>query len=232
MKEISEQFNLIEEHLYSIGLPSRDVVYSEVEITRIEEKYNISFPEIYKLFALKYGNSKFEQGVIYKSIELSPCADKNGFNAFDSFFGLGGGLDDVGIKINQYYERIPSPLIPIADDGIGNLICIGVKDGYIEKIYFWYHEEELCANVMLNEKKYGNISLDDYWDNVFLVSDNFVDFISSFEIEQVEEEPEVELKIVRERMNTDFIANMLAARAELEAKEKERKDKKNGKGLN
>lgn len=31
-------------------------------------------------------------------------------------------------------------------------------------------------------------------------------------------------------MNSDFIANMLAARAELEAKEKERKDKNNGKG--
>ncbi|QQZ60521.1 SMI1/KNR4 family protein [Paenibacillus sonchi] len=230
MKEISEQFNLIEEHLYTIGLPSRDVVYSEVDITKIEEKYNISFPEIYKLFVLKYGNSKFEQEVIYKSLELSPCTDKNGFNAFDSFFGFDGGLDDVSNKINQYYERIPSSLIPIADDGKGNLICIGVKDGFYEKIYFWYHENELIANLMLNEKKYGNISLDDYWENVFLVSDSFVDFIRSFEVEQVEEGQKVELKIVKERMNTDFIANMLAARAELEAKEKERKDKKNGKG--
>ncbi|MEK3792886.1 hypothetical protein MKX42_14240 [Paenibacillus sp. FSL R7-0204] len=82
---------------------------------------------------------------------------------------------------------------------------------------------------MLNEKKYRNIGLDDYWDNIFLISNTFIDFISSLEIEQPEEQ-KVELKIVRERMNSDFIANMLAARAELEAKEKERKDKNNGKG--
>ncbi|WP_040949620.1 hypothetical protein [Gorillibacterium massiliense] len=59
-----------------------------------------------------------------------------------------------------------------------------------------------------------------------MISESFLDFIISFEAEQVEEEQKVELKIVRERMNADFIANMLAARAELEAKEKERKRKK------
>ncbi|WP_052339366.1 SMI1/KNR4 family protein [Gorillibacterium massiliense] len=101
---------------------------------------------------LKYGDSKFEQDIIYKSIEASPYTDKNGFNVFDSFFGFDGSMDDIGNKIKQYYDRIPSSLIPIADDGKGNLICIGVKDGRNEKIYFWYHENELTARAMLNEK--------------------------------------------------------------------------------
>ncbi|MEK4851454.1 SMI1/KNR4 family protein [Paenibacillus sp. FSL H7-0756] len=229
MKEINKTFNRMEEHLDAIGLPSRDIVDPMVRVSNIENKYNISFPELYRLFVLKYGNSIFNESVTYKSIELSPCADKNGLSTFDSFFGFDGGVDDLENKINQYYERIPSSLMPIADDGNGNLICIGVKGNYNEKIYFWHHEDELSANLMLNEKKYRNIGLDDYWDNIFLISNTFTDFISSLEIEQPEEQ-KVELKIVRERMNSDFIANMLAARAELEAKEKERKDKKKGKG--
>lgn len=229
MKERNEQFNLLEERLTNIGLPSRDVSYPEVEMTKIEEKYNVLFPEIYTYFVLTYGGSKFEHDICYRSLELTPCTDKNGLNAFDSFFGLDDDLNNLSNKINQYFERIPSSLIPIADDGGGNLICIGVKDEYKERIYFWYHENEWMANAMLNEKQYENVSSDDYWDNVFLISDHFLDFISGFEKEQIEEQ-KGEIKIVRERMNADFIANMLAARAELEAKEKERKDKKKGKG--
>ncbi|WP_019910183.1 hypothetical protein [Paenibacillus sp. HW567] len=136
MKNINDSLKVLEECLFKIGLPPREINYSEEGITEIEEKYHISLPD------------------------------------------------------------------------------------------FWYHENELIANLMLNEKKYRNVSLDDYWDNVFLISDNFLDFIKSFQVEEEKEQQDVGLKIVSERMNADFMANMLAARAELEAEENARKDKK------
>lgn len=86
MKEINKTFNRMEEHLNAIGLPSRDIVDPMVRVSNIENKYNISFPELYKLFVLKYGNSIFNESVTYNSIELSPCADKNGLSTLILFW--------------------------------------------------------------------------------------------------------------------------------------------------
>jgi hypothetical protein len=45
----------------------------------------------------------------------------------------------INYKIEQ--NRIPVELIPIADDPLGNLICISSESG---GIYFWDHEKEMA----------------------------------------------------------------------------------------
>ncbi|KOP64759.1 hypothetical protein AMS62_05425 [Bacillus sp. FJAT-18019] len=97
---------------------------------------------------------------------------------------------------------------------------MGVRGDHVGKIYFWDHENELTAKIMLNETGYEAVTVDDYWENVSLVAETFLDFIKSFEIVEGQEELEIESKIVSVRMSDTFMAEMLAARAKLESKER------------
>ncbi|MEK4059759.1 MULTISPECIES: SMI1/KNR4 family protein [Paenibacillus] len=226
MTMTNDSFNEIEKYLIELGISSGADSYSEEELIRLEEKYEIDFLEIYKIFVFKYGNSTFENDVRYRPLKQSHWTGKDGLNAFGSFFGFEEGADNLEENIKRYYDRIPNSIVPIADDGVGNLICIGIKGNHIGKIYFWDHENEITAKVMLNEKEYVGVSVDDYWENIFLIAESFFDFIKSFEIEEIVNESDIDSKIVSEKMSDNFMAMMLAAKAELEAKEKNRKEKK------
>ncbi|CAH1225980.1 hypothetical protein PAECIP111893_05309 [Paenibacillus plantiphilus] len=230
MTMTNDSFNQIEKYLIELGISSGADSYSEEELIRLEEKYEIDFLEIYKIFVLKYGNSTFENDVRYRPLNQSHWTGKDGLNAFGSFFGFEEGVNNLEENIKRYYDRVPNSIVPIADDGVGNLISIGIKGDHIGKIYFWDHENEITAKIMLNEKVYVGVSVDDYWENIFLIAESFFDFIKSFEIEEVvSEESDIESKIVSEKMSGNFMAMMLAAKAELEAKEKTRKEKKKDK---
>jgi len=70
---------------------------------------------------------------------------------------------------------MPDCLIPIGKCPGGNLICIGVKEPVLGKVFFWYHENEALAKLMINNNPPKDINL--YWDNLFLVSNTFIDFL-------------------------------------------------------
>lgn len=79
---------------------------------------------------------------------------------------------------------------------------------------------------MLNEKEYLDISIDNYWNNIFLIAESLLDFIKSFKIIVEDQSTDVDSKILSVEMSDDFIARMLAARAELEAEEKAKRENK------
>lgn len=79
---------------------------------------------------------------------------------------------------------------------------------------------------MLNEKEYLDISIDNYWNNIFLIAESILDFIKSFKIIVEDQSTDVDSKILRVEMSDDFIARMLAARVELEAEEKAKRENK------
>ncbi|WP_416150187.1 SMI1/KNR4 family protein [Salipaludibacillus sp. HK11] len=56
--------------------------------------------------------------------------------------------------------------MPIADADGGDLICIGLKDKYRGKIYYWYHENETTDE---DGKEY-----------YYLIANSFEEFISKF----------------------------------------------------
>ncbi|KGR82243.1 SMI1/KNR4 family protein [Lysinibacillus odysseyi] len=184
MTEDNERFNKIEKHVTELFISSADGSYAEEALIKIEDKYGINFHEIYKSFVCKYGHSTFEKDVCYRPIEPSHWTDKDGLNAFGSFFGFDEGVDNLERKIQQYYDRIPASIVPIAEDYAGNLICIGISGDREGKIYFWDHENEITARVMLGEKEYESVSVDDYWENIYVIADSFFDFIKSFELEK------------------------------------------------
>lgn len=64
--------------------------------------------------------------------------------------------------------RVPDPMVPIAHDPGGNLVCISVTGEDAGKVYFCDHEGEY-ANGQRNRTE----------SNVHLVADSFTEFITS-----------------------------------------------------
>jgi len=76
--------------------------------------------------------------------------------------------------------RMPSTIIPIADDGGGNQICIGIKGGEQGKIYYWDHNNEWDEEDYLLD--HGRpMPPEVKFQNVHLIASSFVDFISRLE---------------------------------------------------
>lgn len=144
---------------------------AEKNIVEIEKKYKISFPKEYKDFLLKYNGGECDpNGFIF--LEDSEDSDSE----VRSFFAIGGidGDYDLEENITIYTieeKRLPNLYIPIAEDDLGNLICISCNESNYGFIYFWDHENE-CESE-------DNIA--DYMDNMFLLSESFNKFINSLQ---------------------------------------------------
>jgi hypothetical protein len=201
----------------------------EKKLKKIEKKYKLSIPEPYRQFLLLYEDGAPDQDIQYPAIESIPRAGKDNLLSFGAFLVAVDGSDSLEDHLKDYYERIPASILPIATDYTGNLICIGVSGAAAGKIYYWDHENELAAKIMLQMDLKGITSIDDYWENIYLVAESFIDFIRSLQIEEVTETRSVSSIIVKESMRDGFIESMKFAREKLEAEEKEKKAKRKNK---
>lgn len=166
---------------------------SAKEIQQIEDKIESSLPDDYKAFLAQYGTVLFNKSVGFKPIEQNavyPHNDETGlpnppFNGsqVSVFFGKDAAepADSLSSKLEVYKDRMPNSVIPIADDGLGNKICLNVGKEDKGKIYWWDHEnewdeedyEEETGTKMPEEAKYQNI---------YLVAESFSDFIEKLHI--------------------------------------------------
>lgn len=76
----------------------------------------------------------------------------------------------------RYGRRIPSELIPIAEDGDGNVVCVALFGEFRGAIYFWDHEVEPAALGLLGESS--------FIDNVRKIAVDFSEFL-----EELDKEP-------------------------------------------
>lgn len=118
--------------------PNTDI---EREVLDIEKKYNISLPEQYKGFLLKYNGGYTPKTGFRVARESS---DLRGF------YGVGNAkmcYEDWDLE-----EWIEKKLFPIACDSFGNYILIGLeeKDG---KIYFADHEKGYATKLLTDDLK-------------------------------------------------------------------------------
>ena len=141
------------------------------DIKDIESIIQCILPQDYKEFLLKHngGSPNFDAFEIKNYFP-------NGSSSFTDiryFFGLCHDKKsvmkcyDIFDNIRCYEGRVPNELLPIATDSLGNLICLGIKEKYYGKIYFWHHEEESDRE----EKP--------WWKNITLIADSFTDFLST-----------------------------------------------------
>ena len=111
-----------------------------VEISRIESRYSIIFPEQYKDFLLHY-NGGYTPKTKFRAKGIS--SDIKGF------YGLGS----VGLPVN--YEMIsasaPQKLFPIACDSFGNAIFISFDSNQYGNIFFGDHEKGMNLSLIAND---------------------------------------------------------------------------------
>lgn len=64
--------------------------------------------------------------------------------AVKTVFGVGDVPDwaDLWHKIDIYAGRVPSWLLPVANDEYGNLFCLSLRESDRGSVWFWDHEEE------------------------------------------------------------------------------------------
>jgi SMI1 / KNR4 family (SUKH-1) len=79
-------------------------------------------------------------------------------------------LDEIADARKTYGHRIESDLIPIAEDGDGNLVCIALFGEERGRVFFWDHELEPAAFELLGETSYIS--------NVTKIADDFSDFLN------------------------------------------------------
>lgn len=129
-----------------------DIENIESFLIEFESNYNFKFPEIYKKFLIKY-NGGYTPQTNFKINKLS--SDLNGF------YGLGHVDEYLSYSVIDDYilkDYVKDQMFPIAENGFGDYLLIGIglkNNGYI---YFLYHDKpkyyiELCKDFSFFIKK-------------------------------------------------------------------------------
>ena len=103
----------------------------------IEIELGVKFSDEYSALLNHYdGSIVFDNGAIYRPLQLSPVDNKHGFQILEILYGLSG--ESNLLKRNQmYHDQIPAEYVVIGESVGGNQICLSKQN---EKVYFWHHE--------------------------------------------------------------------------------------------
>lgn len=160
-------FNGIDKIMQMIKFTETEAPTNLASIQRLEAWIGLSFPEVYQQHLLKYNGGTCDPCVFtFKEKRRTFFGLIEKYVTTDSVVGWflaihDGEFDSLEQSIYDYKideKRLPTALLPIANDPGGNLICIscGEKDyGYI---YFWDHESEVDYTVA-DDSNYSNLSL-------------------------------------------------------------------------
>lgn len=194
----------IENKLNTLNIKKQEVFSlssRENQIKKIETMYDINIPKDYREFLHNYDETFFENEVTYKPIETSPWTTKEGTQVFEGFYGV-TSENNLSDQIKGYLNRMPDCMIPIGESPGGNVICIGVRGSYIGKVYFWNHENEREAKIMA-EIDVASDDINSYWENIHLVSETFLGFISGLEL--INETENIDLDDVELWLDDDLL---------------------------
>ena len=168
---------------------------NQEEINELEGLFSSKLPVEYESFLLKYGIFIPNEYVVFSPLQRDSPADKilkeEGFpqpifesSSIGVFFGKGKDIYDVFFNINLYKDRIPNNFLPIASDGMGNLILISLDKKSYEEIYFWNHEYEWDEDDYLEET--GKIMPPEIkFQNIWKLGNSFLDFLDRCYIEDL-----------------------------------------------
>jgi len=135
---------------------------SESDIKQWEDN-NISIPNVYRKFLLHFNGGTTGGKNTFKVPKMK------GEFGFNEFFGIHGGTEGLDYVINTYVKRhrFPDTYFAIGSDVSGNLVLIGTSPENLEKIFFWYHENESDEGKKATQK------------NIFKLADSLQDFIDN-----------------------------------------------------
>ncbi len=112
----------------------------DVDLARFERSIGARLPEQYRAFLLETNGGWFPHQVVF----VSPGVDfRTDCLAVAELYGLSkdaDSLDDLSGTYRVVHQQLPEGFIPIANDGVGNQICIVASDRDFGAIWLWDHE--------------------------------------------------------------------------------------------
>jgi SMI1/KNR4 family protein SUKH-1 len=169
----------LDEKLSALGLrplPFRSSTFqpaSEAEVSQLEKLLGTRFPEGYRHFLLKYGNSYFEAETSFLDLEANP----------QPFIGEFYGAESLLKAIDDYSEELPAGIIPIGDDGGGNLYCLGLTGNDRNKVYYHNHCIGWRSDAAQYLERGEEVPAGIEYQTVELLADSFEGFIDSMFID-------------------------------------------------
>lgn len=168
--------------------PRKQTYPNEEYWAKVEKLVGEQIPSSYKLFATKYGvstpNNLLKVVPFTEEAEYQHPEDIDIPNytfeetSLSVFFGKGTDYDLVK-TLKEFKKRMPAKFLPIADDGMGNLIVLCLDSTNFEKVYFWdgnveWDEEdylEETGKMMPEEAKFQNLwliglSFENFWERL------------------------------------------------------------------
>ncbi|WP_146553491.1 SMI1/KNR4 family protein [Rummeliibacillus sp. SL167] len=130
------------------------------QIEKFEIENNVKLTELYKSFLLKWNGGKVIPNLFMVSNEQGP-------SVLNVFYGIGDMYDNLTDFIDIMDERLPLGFIPIGDDPSGNVVCLGTKDPYYDKIYFLNHEQETEEPDDMSNMYFLANNIDEFLDNLY-----------------------------------------------------------------
>jgi hypothetical protein len=105
----------------------------------------------------------------------------------DFYCIAGAKKRSIGGTLRTYEEQIAKGLLPICDGELGDVICLSLREedhGYL----YYFHHESPPEN------------------DLFLIAENFEDFISKLEIHEGSVNDSAMLKDIKVQLTPEFIA--------------------------
>ncbi len=149
-------------------------VLPEDEIRQLESQLGQQLPEDYRWFLTHYGTSLFEFAV------SSPTLDGSGIWQFGFFYGSDASNDGVLSDYIFYEGQFPKELVPIAEDGMGNLFLLAAFGSQRGSIYYWGHDDG--CETYAEEGEESTCSLE--YPGMELMAKSFTAFVLSLRLDE------------------------------------------------
>jgi hypothetical protein len=161
---------------------------TDAEVEAVEAHLGVGFPEAYRDFLTTYGASAFREYLDYRPFkDFPPELSSSGRGHFSLFYGSEDPAHEgYGLwrRMRFFSGRIPDSLIPIADNGMGDQICLGIRGNEAGKIYLWdLQNEPLDEGAYLTD--YGEPRPPEaMFQNIHLIAESFGDFLNRLEVSE------------------------------------------------
>ena len=136
-------------------------------IEDVEERIGATLPEGYRRFLKTYGGGMFSEDVYYREHDRAVL------------FGWLFEADEILDAIESFSEVLPESMVPIGDDGGGNLYCLGFTGSDENNVYFHDHSAGWQADAQSYEERGEEVPADIRYQTVYRIADSFEEFIES-----------------------------------------------------
>jgi len=149
-----------------MGIAKRlsDAGASDEELSQLEASIGSTLPGDYRRFMSELNGGRPEpSGFVFET------TDGKSDSSVRYFLTLDERVEPYTIQefLDQYSDRLPQKMLPIACDSFGNLVLLDTGAKSAGAVCFWDHEKE---------------SMDEpTWDNISVVAPSFTDFLNALE---------------------------------------------------